>query len=503
MKFELKSGEDTDLEYTYNVPNTGNWGRCQDGIIFISDPIEMGNKTLTITFLNEDGTTTANLRNLRFEGVDGTIETSTLYTYKYVGDIQNDACDTIAIAPLQDTYINGSYIDWNNCDLTDAKIENDGANIGSTGASTVASFAIQNTMEQDYILTFATGSKNAAKMKVTLTENSNGNVILEKDVDIENTGSWTPSQVTNLPIDALPVGTYTLKFAIAEASSYAGNWGKLAFYTTDAINIEVEVGDKPKVEAAVYDYVVSTAEEFSAAIVAVNETNKQKDAARKVIFVKNGGYDFGSTEQNLKAYNVSIIEESMDGVLLHGLRSDISNPILQINNTGGKQAVFKHIAMQSQQDTQVTGESGYITAPATSPLLKWGYVFQGCTINGYKGSYTYTSGYTLGRPWQNEPRCYVIFKDGAYLTNQTSTAYVATEQGTYTVRSANRNGGLCGTSNAVTVSDSKFDDSSTGILSPSIEIREEAVPLFNLAGQRVGKDYRGIIVKNGKKFVKK
>lgn len=290
---------------------------------------------------------------------------------------------------------------------------------------------------------------------------------------------------------------YTFTIAAGAAKDNYGN------SNTEAINIEVEVGDKPKVEAAVYDYVVPTAEEFSAAIVAVNETNKQKDAARKVIFVKNGDYDFGSTEQNLKAYNVSIIGESMDGVLLHGLRSDISNPILQINNTGGKQAVFKHIAMQSQQDTQVTGESGYITAPATSPLLKWGYVFQGCTINGYKGSYTYTSGYTLGRPWQNEPRCYVIFKDGAYLTNQTSTAYVATEQGTYTVRSANRNGGLCGTSNAVTVSDSKFDDSSTGILSPSIEIGEEAVPLFNLAGQRVGKDYRGIIVKNGKKFVKK
>lgn len=118
----------------------------------------------------------------------------------------------------------GSYIDWNNCDITgDGKIENNGANIGSTKASTVASFAIQNTIEQDYILTFAMGSKNAAKMKVTLTDGSN-KTILEKDIDIENTGNWTPSQVTNLPIDALPIGTYTLKFAVTEASNYAGNW---------------------------------------------------------------------------------------------------------------------------------------------------------------------------------------------------------------------------------------------------------------------------------------
>lgn len=455
---------------------------------------------------------------------------------------------------------------------------------------------------------------------------------------------------------------YTFTVAAGAAKDNYGN------SNAEAINIEVEVGDKPVVETAAYDYVVSTADEFSAAIAAVNETNKQKGAARKVIFVKNGDYDFGSAEQNLKAYNVSIIGESMDGVVLHGRRSDISNPIMQINNTGGdyfqdftirndvdfdqakrvgvavclsggKQAVFKHIAMQSQQDTQVTGESGYylncklygavdficgggdhyydqcelimtnggyITAPSTSPLLKWGYVFQGCTINGYKGSYSYTGGYTLGRPWQNEPRCYflntqmnlkpsdngwggmsslpthfyeynsidkdgktidlsvrknaatstntykpvlteeeatrftvenvlggtdswlpteetvetaapvvatngkqlswssiegarcyVIFKDGAYLTNQTTTAFVATEQGIYTVRSANRNGGLCGTSNAVTVSDT------TGIQAPSVEIAGEDEALFSLAGQRVGKDYKGIVVKNGKKLVNK
>lgn len=110
VKFELKSGEDTDLDYTYNVPNTGNWGRWQDGVIYISDPIEIGAKTLTITFLNEDGTTTANLRNLRFEGVDGSIETSSLYTYKNVGDAENDACGTLTISPLQDVYINGSEV---------------------------------------------------------------------------------------------------------------------------------------------------------------------------------------------------------------------------------------------------------------------------------------------------------------------------------------------------------------------------------------------------------
>lgn len=48
-----------------------------------------------------------------------------------------------------------------------------------------------------------------------------------------------------------------------------------------------------------------------------------------------------------------------------------------------------------------------------------------------------------------------------------------------------------------------FDDSTNGIDDPTIEIPDDDVPLFNLAGQRVGKDYKGIVVKNGKKYVNK
>ena len=51
----------------------------------------------------------------------------------------------------------GTYIDWNNAELTGANVENSGVNIGSTGISTVATFNIQNDTKQDYILTFATG----------------------------------------------------------------------------------------------------------------------------------------------------------------------------------------------------------------------------------------------------------------------------------------------------------------------------------------------------------
>ena len=130
----------------------------------------------------------------------------------------------------------GTYINWNDCDLTGASVENSGANIGSTGASTVATFTISNTTQQDYILTFATGSKNAATMQVTLTNTANSNVVLTKSVDILNTGNWTLSTINNIFLSQLPAGTYELKFQVTAATSYAGNWGKLAFYTTDSFN---------------------------------------------------------------------------------------------------------------------------------------------------------------------------------------------------------------------------------------------------------------------------
>lgn len=36
----------------------------------------------------------------------------------------------------------------------------------------------------------------------------------------------------------------------------------------------------------------------------------------------------------------------------------------------------------------------------------------------------------------------------------------------------------------------------------TIEVNEKA-PIYNLAGQRVGKDYKGVVIQNGKKFIKK
>lgn len=262
--------------------------------------------------------------------------------------------------------------------------------------------------------------------------------------------------------------SYTLAIAAGAAQDTYGN------SNAEAINIAVNTAAKPDVEKAVFDYVVSTADELKAAISAIDATNTSASAARKVIFLKNGTYDLGSTGTNtvqwVNAHNISFIGESKDGVVICGTSSDISNPVLNIrygsgqylqdltvrNLTdfdkstpvgvsvavyGGNKAVFRNVAMQAQQDTHVTGErayyigcqffgsvdficgggdhffdqcqfvitnSGYITAPSTNSANKWGYVMQNCTIDKYVGSYTYEAdgNFSLGRPWQNEPRNY-------------------------------------------------------------------------------------------------
>ena len=66
---------------------------------------------------------------------------------------------------------------------------------------------------------------------MTLTNTATSSTVLSKNVDVVNTEAWTPVTTSNFLLPQLPVGTYELKLQVTEASSYAGNWGRLAFYT--------------------------------------------------------------------------------------------------------------------------------------------------------------------------------------------------------------------------------------------------------------------------------
>lgn len=165
--------------------------------------------------------------------------------------------------------------------------------------------------------------------------------------------------------------------------------------TETAIEVAVHIPAKEAVEKAVYDYVVSDAGALLAAVAAVNESNTSAAAARKILFIKNGEYDLGTEVGSgkslvkLSCYNVSLIGESRDGVILYGETDGISNPVLNlrdrtgfylqdltIKNThdygnglfnggvavavyGGDKTIMKNVRLLSNQDTQVTGHRGY------------------------------------------------------------------------------------------------------------------------------------------------
>lgn len=245
------------------------------------------------------------------------------------------------------------------------------------------------------------------------------------------------------------------------------------------VTVPFTTGNAPSVNAALPDYIVSTASELTAAIEAVKASNTTADAARKIIFVKNGTYDFGrldgSYQYNLSfsidnwnnVYNVSLIGESKEGVIITGNTDGITSSTLNLGNgtgiyvqditirndyrwgsgnfrgvsvavNGGNKAVLKNVAMQSYQDTYVTGKRTYledcdiygtvdficgggdiffehnnlilcdpgdvIVAPNTSSDIRWGYVLDNCTVKADQGADVQAGSWHLGRPWQNEPR---------------------------------------------------------------------------------------------------
>lgn len=311
-----------------------------------------------------------------------------------------------------------------------------------TSAPVVTSVAQTSTEHKNHAVVTLTFDREMTD--VTATVNGTETVMAEGGSNALRFSLW----------NLLWEGENTLIIAKGAAKDRYGN------SNAEEIKVTLNVGSPADVAPIESFTVVSNVGELRAAVAAVNASNSKADAPHAVIYVKNGDYDLGSEVLHIqKAYNVSLIGESREGVLIHGVRDGISNPIFStrystnvymqdftLRNTldfggaragvgvchyGGNRDIMVNVEMQSQQDTQVTGEQGYylnciihgavdyvcgggdhyydhctfiqtnpgaITAPSTSPYNKWGYVMQHSTIRG--------TGYNLGRPWQNEPRCY-------------------------------------------------------------------------------------------------
>lgn len=302
---------------------------------------------------------------------------------------------------------------------------------------------------------------------VTNTDNTNHCVVaLNFDREMQNTTvSFNGQKIT------AKGGTTTLYFTLWNLDydkdyifEIAEGLAKDSYNNSNdkVISIPFHVGSKPTVEMKGYDYVVSNADELDAAIKELKETNKKDNAERKTIFLKNGNYTYGtltgSNQHNVSLnidnwnniYNVSLIGESKDGVLIEGTTDGITSSTFELgkgtgnylqdltirNNydfraenfkgvsvavTGGNKTILKNVAMQASQDTYVTGERTYledcdiygttdficgggdiffercnlilgnksgnvIVAPNTQPSTEWGYVLQNCTVKADEGA---------------------------------------------------------------------------------------------------------------------
>lgn len=109
-----------------------------------------------------------------------------------------------------------------------------------------------------------------------------------------------------------------------EASDVFGN------KTAEEHKTTLTIGSEAAVEAIAADRFinVSTVAQLRDAVASLSATNSSADAATTVIYIHDGDYDLGSDALLINnRYNVSLIGESREGVLIHGTKTGISDPI--------------------------------------------------------------------------------------------------------------------------------------------------------------------------------
>ena len=264
----------------------------------------------------------------------------------------------------------------------------------------------------------------------------------------------------------------TLTIAAGAATDNYGN--KNASAINVAVNIPAKAAVTPAVYDYVVsnkselDAAITALQTSNRTAEAVRKTIFIKNGTYDYDFV-DGSYQYGLSlkiDNWNHIYNVSLIGESRDSVIITSVRKGVTSATVNLGDgtgnyvqdmtfrntdntgvapamTGGNKTILKNVRLLSTQDTYVTGKrtyhetcdiygtvdficgggdhffdhcnlivrgGGYVTAPATDPSLQWGYVFDHNTIQGEDAG-TVDGSYSLGRPWQNEPRAYFLNTD--------------------------------------------------------------------------------------------
>lgn len=118
--------------------------------------------------------------------------------------------------------------------------------IGSTHKGGVGmTVHFDNKEAGDYILSFYSGSKNGdAKVKITLNS-------VEYTFDIPKTGAWDRTTYHAVEVKNLPVGTFDMNFEVTEEVGFGGNFGffniaKVDDYANNMASVDLNGGDYSK-----------------------------------------------------------------------------------------------------------------------------------------------------------------------------------------------------------------------------------------------------------------
>ena len=226
-RVELEPGESTTVTIPINKQQLAYWNDDTDELW-----VEGGTVNVYISASSADD---------RLTGSFTATAEKLAEAYKGGSEEPETPVNGISIPTAANSYISWDQTQNEDVTLTGASLENDGASIGSTGSSTVATFAIGNSTLQDYVLTFKTAAKDlTAEIEVTLT-NSDNTKVLNKVAQVKNTGSWYFDGTETIHayyLSELPKGEYTLRLATKSTTGkYAGNWGYLAFRTASSYDV--------------------------------------------------------------------------------------------------------------------------------------------------------------------------------------------------------------------------------------------------------------------------
>lgn len=478
--------------------------------------------------------------------------------WKYAGNIGN-----LSITALKENNIigaDGSYLGSDayimsgrsNCGYSNN-------NFGNTDGNTLFVIGVKNSTAQDYVLSFLTGASGlTAELGVTLSDGVTK--YLDATASVEKTGSWTPSTEHTYLIKNLPAGSYGLVLKVKSTTgSYAGNYGNIMFKALSdydkipsALTLTNGTYNGPRVEPAgnvgyvqndgtatylfynptaqyyqlntelyrygqggnvnisIQDATTGTSEynedyeispDASASYTATDLATVKLTEGLKVMtlsFSKGNGYI--CNYQNLKFNEVIETATIKSGFQRTSFAS--SYPIdfsrtkgvkaYIVTSTGDNNTVVEEVTSVPANTGVILESQGGAVSEDTSFKL---YTAATASLEDGKtnllqaavSDYTVQSGETVyGYGKKNQKEGFYLYAPGR--TVSAGKAYLKLT-----------------TSSAKPFFSFGAGSTTTGIehtaFSHNNGDREEAV--YNFAGQRVGNGYKGIVIKNGKKYIEK